>query len=199
MATQSEPEAQVDELEDVQTTEGDESTDWKSEHQKLTEKAIRSRERSKALRDQNKALQAQLDEARKSPAAPPPANSEQKPDDSNLLQKAFLRSAGISAEDEVDLALSTAKKWDMQIDKLVDDEDFQAKLTKLRTEKANVVATSGPKGGAGSSQAKNTPAYWIEKGTPPTAADVPDRGARAKIVRAMMANAKTGGKKFYND
>lgn len=115
-----------------------------------------------------------------------------------LSQKAFLRSAGISDADEVDLAIQTAKKWGMGIDEVVDDEDFVAKLDKLRTKKANTAATSEVKGGAGESSAKNTPEYWIAKGTPPNASDVPDRKVRAAIVRKMMDNKKSGSK-FYNE
>lgn len=120
------------------------------------------------------------------------------PDDSLLLKKAFLRSADIIDSEEVELALSTAKKWGVEVDALVDDEDFKMKLDKLRTQKANEAATSKVKGGGTQSQTKNTPEYWIAKGTPPTPDVVPDRQTRAKIIRAMMSS-NTGGKKFYND
>lgn len=116
-----------------------------------------------------------------------------------LLQKTYLRAANITADDEVELALELSKKWGLEVDKLVDDEDFQVKLEKLRTSKANAEATSGIRGGGGTQSAKATPEYWIAKGTPPSASDVPDRKTRAKIARAMMANAATGGKKFYSD
>lgn len=119
------------------------------------------------------------------------------PDDS-LLQKAYLRTANITAEDEVDLAIETAKKWDLPIDKLVDDEDFKIKLEKLRVTKANTEATSDLRGSGNQSTAKNEPSYWIAKGTPPTPEQVPDRKVRSKIVRAFLSNAKEG-KKFYND
>ena len=120
------------------------------------------------------------------------------PDD--LLEKAYLRSAQITDADEVELALTTAKKWGVSIDQLVDDEDFKLKLVKLRTKKSNDLATSNIKGNraSGQSQAKNTPEYWIAKGLPPTAEDVPDRKVRAKIARAMMESTKST-KKFYND
>lgn len=118
--------------------------------------------------------------------------------DNSLLEKAYLRSAGINDADEVKLALDTAKKWGVSIDALVDDDDFKIKLEKVRTQKSNELATSGVKGGAGTSQAKNTPEYWIAKGAPPTATDVPDRKARVKIAKAFMANAKNS-KTFYND
>lgn len=119
-------------------------------------------------------------------------------DDSALAQKGFLRSAGIAQPDEVELALSTSKKWDMPIDQLVDDVDFIAKLEKHRTTRANADATSNIRGDKGGTSVKSTPEYWIAKGTPPTAADIPDRKARTEIARAMMAHASVG-KKFYND
>lgn len=146
-------------------------------------------------------LQRQLKRARKDAGiedAPKPKAKEKDSDDSNLLQKAFLRTAGIATEKEVELALETAKKWDMTVDKLVDDEDFQVKLEKLRTSEANALATSEIKGGGNTSNAKNTPEYWLAKGVPPTADQVPDRKTRATIARAMMQNEKSG-KKFYND
>src|SRR3990167_2500266 len=123
------------------------------------------------------------------------------PDENKLLvEKAYLRSAQITAEDEVELALSTAKKWDMSIDKLVDDEDFKVKLEKLRTSKTNTLATSNIRGSAGnSSQAKDTPEHWLAIGRPPTATEVPDRKIRAKVLRAFMAEEKgTGKNPYYN-
>lgn len=124
-----------------------------------------------------------------------------KPDENVLLQKLermSLRQANVTHEDDVKLARDTAKKWGVDIDEVLSDEDFKVKLGRQQAGRDNVQATSGVKGGAGSSQAKNTPEYWIAKGTPPSRADVPDLKVRAKIVRAMMANNKSG-KKFYND
>ncbi len=126
-------------------------------------------------------------------------SKDQKTEEFGLLQKSYLRAAGISKPEEVDLAIQTAKKWDMDIDKLVDDEDFQSKLDKLRIKTSNELATSNIRSGQGQSQAKNTPDYWIAKGEPPTRDQVPDRSTRVKIARAMMANAKGSGKKFYNE
>lgn len=116
----------------------------------------------------------------------------------NLLEKAFLRSAQITDKEEVELALTTAKKWGVGVDELVDDEDFQIKLEKHRTNKANLEATTDVKGDKSGVSAKNTPEYWIAKGVPPTKEQVPDKKARVKIARAMMTNAKSG-KTFYSD
>ena len=141
----------------------------------------------------------------KKPKEEPPKETPKNQSDDTLLQKAYrnsqkalLRSANITAEDEQELALTTAKKWDMEVEKLLDDEDWKIKLDKLRTQKANLDATSKIRGGKGPTEAKTDPAYWIAKGTPPTPDQVPDRKERAKIARAMMANQKSG-KKFYNE
>ncbi len=133
----------------------------------------------------------------KKPKEEPKETPQTKPD-LGLLQKSYLRAAGISDSEEVELALSTAKKWGVEVDALVDDEDFKAKLDKLRTNKANLAATSNIKGGKGTQESKNTPEFYIARGTPPSATEVPDRKTRAKIARAMIENTKSG-KKFYND
>jgi len=125
-------------------------------------------------------------------------NGEQKQSNNDLLEKAYLRSAGIVDQDEVELALEKSKKWEVSLDKLVDDEDFKVQLEKLRTSKSNAVATSGVRGGGGESDAKNKEGYWLSKGVPPTREQVPDRKTRAQIQRAFMAQSKNS-KKFYND
>jgi len=124
-----------------------------------------------------------------------------KPDESKLIErieKVSLRQAGIDHPDDIELARQTAKKWNMEIEDVLLDDDFKVKLERQQTGRANTIATSGVKGGAGQSQAKNTPEYWVAKGTPPSATDVPDRKTRAKIVRAMMTATNTS-KTFYND
>jgi len=125
------------------------------------------------------------------------AQEPSKPDASDLSQKAFLRAAAITSADEVELALTTAKKWDMPIDQLVDDDDFKEKLDKFRTKKSNEAASSNIRGSGAGKSANQTAEYYIAKGAPPTAEQVPDRKVRASIARAMMANQKQG-KQFYN-
>lgn len=193
----------AEDLSDVQPTEGNESTDWKNEHKTLVEKAIRAREKNKALRDSYKALQSELETLKKNSGSPTQEKKgETRSDEFGLLHKSFLRSAGITSDEEVELARTTAKKWGIaydQIDKLIGDEDFKIKLDKFRTEKSNADAVSNLKGGGGKSEAKNSPEYWIAKGVPPTAEQVGDRKTRATIIRAFMKNAGTNNKTFYND
>ena len=126
-------------------------------------------------------------------------SKETKSDDLGLLQKGYLRMSGITAEDEVEFALSTAKKWGMDVDKLIDDEDFKVKLKRMRDTKSNTVATSNVRGGSGTSEAKNTPEFWKAKGAPPTPTDVPDAKIRRKIIRDMIEAATNTGTKFYNE
>lgn len=125
----------------------------------------------------------------------------QKPDENRLLdrvEKMALRQANISHEDDIALAKNIAKKWNMELEDVLVDEDFKLKLERQQTSRDNLAATSKIRGGAGTSQAKFTPEYWIAKGVPPTVADVPDRKTRVAIAKAMMSNTKDG-KKFYND
>ncbi len=118
--------------------------------------------------------------------------------DADLLQKTYLRSASITEDDEVALALETSKKWGVSLDKLVDDEDFKVKLDKLRTTKANAAATAHVRGSGSAQNAKDTVDFWVAKGVPPTPEQIPDRKMRATIARALMDNAKDGSK-FYNE
>ena len=128
-------------------------------------------------------------------------SKETKPDE-HLLQKfekLSMRSAGLTHQDDMELARTTAKKWNMDVDDVLADEDFKVKLEKQQTARANADASTNIRGGGGEGQAKNTEAYWVAKGTPPSAQDVPDRKTRVKIARAFMKNARTSGKTFYND
>lgn len=116
------------------------------------------------------------------------------------LDKQTMRAAGISHDEDMKLAKETAKKWNMNIDDIVFDEDFLAKLDKQRTNRSNIEATTdikGNKGGDGSS-AKHKAEYWMAKGTPPSPSDIPDKKVRTSIIREMMKSSKVT-KKFYND
>lgn len=114
------------------------------------------------------------------------------------VEKMALKQANITHEDDVELARKTAKKWNVDLEDLLDDSDFKVKLEKQQSERDNLAATSKIRGGGGQSQAKLSPDYWIQKGTPPSPADVPDAKVRRNIIRAMMSD-NTPSKKFYND
>ena len=166
----------------------------KSEYEELISLKATTGSLKRELKDAQKALQ-ETSKAKETPT------NESKPDIALLqkLEKVTLRQAGIEHQDDMELARSLSKKWGVDIDDLVLDDDFKVKLERQRVERNNTIATAGVKGGAGDTQAKNSTAYWKAKGQPPTPNDVPDRKTRAKIVREMLADA-TGSKiKFYNE
>lgn len=139
-------------------------------------------------------LKRELKDLKKSKSEPQEASPQL---DSGLVEKTYLRAAGITKEEEVALALETSKKWGVSLDRLVDDEDFQAKLEKHRIQKANLEATTNVRGDKSGGNAKDSTAYWMAKGTPPSRDDVPDDATRRKIVRDMMGSSKAKAK-FYN-
>lgn len=160
----------------------------KNKNKQLYERAKKSESEAKELKEQLKNFQK--DEVK---------DKDKKSDEEfGLLQKTYLRAAGIVEEDEVELAKKLQKETGKELDTLIESKYFKTELEGLRDAKANIKATSGVKGGGGESKVKNTPEYWIAKGTPPTTEQVPDRKTRATIARAMMDSAKSG-KKFYNE
>ncbi len=139
----------------------------------------------------------------KKPKDEPKETPQQTKTDDKLLErveKMALRQAQITEQDDIDLARGLAKKWNMDLEEVLLDEDFKSKLQRQQDVRANIQASSKVKGSPGISQAKNEPAHWIAKGTPPTPADIPDKVARRKVVMAMIESANRGdGRKFYND
>ncbi len=116
------------------------------------------------------------------------------------LERIALRTAGVTHQDDIELAQKTAKKWGVDIDQLLEDSDFKVKLERQQTDRANVTATSDIKGsGNAPSSTKSTSEYWLAKGVPPTPADVPDGATRRKIISDMRKQADSGtGGEFYN-
>ncbi len=126
-----------------------------------------------------------------------------KPDELTSVQKRLdrqtLKAAGITHEDDIDLARKTAEKWNMELEDVVEDEDFQAKLQKKRDARANADATSNVKGDGGKGPKAKSADFFISRGTPPTPEEIPDRKSRMVIVNKMREHASTGGGKFYNE
>lgn len=147
-------------------------------------------------------LKRELKDLKKPKEEPPETAKTNQPDNSLLekLERMALRQAGITHTDDMELAKNTAKKWGVDIDEVLNDEDFKVKLERQQANRTNIEATSGIKGsGTGSSQAKNTPEYWLAKGTPPSATDIPDAKVRRKISVAMFKAGTKDNLKFYNN
>ena len=130
----------------------------------------------------------------------------QKPDDALLqkqaerLEKLAFKQHEISHEDDIELARKTAKKWGMDVEDVLGDEDFKVKLEKQQTSRSNVLAASGKGGANHGTNVKNSPEYWLAQGRPPTPEEVPDLAARSEILGALMEASKRGdGSKFFQD
>lgn len=127
-----------------------------------------------------------------------PTPSSKPTEEFGLLQETYLRTtAKLETDEEIELAKKIQKETQMPWDRLVRSKYFTAELDGLRTTKANASATDVT-GGQGGSSGKGAD-YWIAKGTPPTAKDIPNRKDRVAVIMAMADNEKNGGGKFYNE
>lgn len=177
-----------------------EDTDWKAEALALKGIAKRRATQLKKVKEEKLEKAEAKKEEEKKVKPDKPKLQDKKPDEEfGLLQKSYLRSADIVGEDEIELVKNLMEETGKEIDVLIETKYFKSELEELRSTKATEKATSEVKGGRGGTKASDTPEHWIAKGTPPTAEQVPDRKTRVKIARAMMANASTDGKKFYNE
>lgn len=185
------------------TTEGDVDTTTTEEGESQSETVSVAKADYDKLNQTLGSLKKELKDLKKSSDKPKEeVSKESQPDNAVMqrLEKMALRQAGITHGDDIELAQKTAKKWGMDIDEVLADDDFKVKLERQQTERSNVEATSKVRGSnSGPSQAKNTPEYWLTKGQPPTPADVPDSAIRRKIVSAFLKKARGNGKlEFYN-
>lgn len=178
----------------------DESTDWKSKAQELEQKrredGIRSRERTKALKDKLAEIEAKIPE------------KVTKPDDELLkrLDKLALKTAGITEADEVELFEKWRTETGREAESVIDNSIFVKELSELRTARANLAATSDVKGEAGESGARATPEYWIAKATKGNDGKLlfPEETPKelySKIVDTMMTKDSLDKNKlkFYNE
>lgn len=168
--------------EDVVTVSRDEYTNLKTGYEKLNQTLG--------------SLKRELKDLKKPKEEPKETKTTE---DFGLLHQTFLRAAGIASDDEIELARKIQKETGMDWAKLPDSKYFKSELEELRTTKANAQATSGINGGGGVNDIKSNPEYWIKSGKYPSREEVPDRSLRTKIREAMMKNASTNGKTFYND
>ncbi len=156
-----------------------------------------------SLKRENKDLKKPKDTPTETPQTNPKADNNLLDELSRLRaqnERNAFRSAGIEHSDDIELARQWADKWKMDVDEVLSDEDFKVKLERKQTARANVVATSNVRGSNGVSQAKNTPEFYIQRGSPPTREEIPDRSTRFKVARAFLDSQMGGsGAKFYNE
>lgn len=151
-------------------------------------------------------LKRELKDLKKPKDEPKETPQQTKPDEVLLqrMEKLAFKQHSISHEDDVELARKTAQKWGMQIEDVLEDDDFQLKLKKQQDSRANIEAVSGVSKGDGSSKTggKSKADFWINSNTPPSDDDVANhkipKSELARIMNHFIKN-KGSNKVFYND
>ena len=191
--------------EDFSEIQESDDTDWKVETSNVREKAIRQREKTKALRKALDERDAKIAELEK----PKSEKKAEKSDDELLkrLDKLALKTSGINEADEVELFEKWKTDTGRDSDSIVENNIFKKELEDLRTAKANQKATSNVRGETGGSEIKNDPDYWIAKATknPDGSMNFPEEMPKelyTKVLDKVLGNSEQSGKpsdlKFYN-
>lgn len=169
----------VEEVDVVETTTDEETI----EEQDTEKEELRAENtRLKKILDRNKEYVKEAKSASKQ-------NSPQKSDDFGLDVKSYLKSSGIKS-DEFDFVKAELKRAGGDIDALLDNEYFQAKLEKHRELAKTAEAT--PTGKRSGGVATDSVEYWLAK----PIEDVP-KEMRIKVVNAKLEQEKNKGI-FYN-
>lgn len=162
--------------------EGEEdTTDWKAEAQKLREKAIRQRERTKELKKRATDAEAKMVELAKGvePNAP-------KSDlDENALD--YLDLKGITESEDVDIVRNVVKRTGVTVREALKDEYVKSKLEankKAREVKDAVPSSSRRSGGGDTNSLELAIAAYEQSGY----TKLPDDfDLRSKVVNAVAA------------
>lgn len=155
-------------------------------------------QRKSRLERQLKQTRKQLGEEDDEPETPA-KNDKKESTDLDYGQKAFLRASGIKGADEVQLVKDFMKRTGLELDAVIEDDIFTARLEKLRTTKSNELAAGAKNGRGNGESGRNSVEYWLAKTGPndPMPSDMP-KELREKFVDARRERGKHA-KTFYND
>jgi hypothetical protein len=185
-------EALETDTEDTESKDGEKSDDSKDESEKKSPKKEYSTEEKLARVERMRTKY--LKELGKSEEKSEPKSDKGKSGDLDYGQKAFLRSYDIKGADELALVKNWTNRTGDELDAIVEDEIFQAKLKGLR--EARATAEAVPKGTKRSGQAPQDESYWkakIESGQA-TLNDIEDVTMRRKVLNSRIGTAKEGNK-----
>ena len=164
--------------EEVTPTEETDTTDWKERAQELEQKAIRQREKTKAMKAELEALKSKSKEGKSGY-------------ENTLVKKAFLNSLGVPKEDH-EFLLEEAERTGKELDGLMDFEYIQEGLRKRKDSRDTKAAI--PTGTKRSGVApKDSADYWfakIERGEA-TLGQIP--GVQLQRQVRKMREDKSGG------
>lgn len=177
---------------DTEADTEDSTTDYKAKYAEL---GIRTRERTKALKDQLASKEAELADIKKATKS----ETKEIKSEFGLLEKAYLRASGVNDPDKVELLKKWQKDTGKGIEELVDHPFIKAEFEKLDQAKANQLATSKIQSDA-KDGAKDDVEHWLSKGELPERIPA-NKKLRQKILIEKLRREKDGsaGGKFYND
>lgn len=170
---------EVDDIKQTTDDDGNDTTDWKAIAEERQALALKNQGIAKRYKT---AAQKAKDSSKKEEVKEPPADN--KSGELDKGDKALLVAYGIKGADEFALAKSWINRTGDEIDSMVEDDIFQAKLTKLREAKASTDAV--PKGNKrGTGTAKGDVDFWVAKGElPPNTAE--NQQLRRDVVAARL-------------
>jgi hypothetical protein len=175
-----------DTLDIPEVTEGDvDTTDWKGEAQKLRDKAIQQRERTKLLKQQKAEAEAKLAELAGSTKSP----TNQAPGELDETALDYLDLKGISDTDDIKVVQDVVKKTGMTVRQALKDDYVLNKLAanKQAREIADATPSNNRRGGqSGSNDLAVALAEYKASGL----TKLPDDFAlRTQVINAMQAEA----------
>lgn len=172
--------------------------------EEVEETEVETEETEAEPTDKVKELEAELAKykriaARKAKKAETPVTEDAptttKPSDLDYGQKAYLKAYGVQGSDELQLVRDFMKRTGEELDNVVNDDIFQAKLGKLREAKAAADAvpkTTNRTNGSGQSDVD----YWTAKVESGQAKleDIPDVSLRRQVLNARIETERSGNK-----
>lgn len=135
-------------------------------------------------------LERQSAQLRKKLGLDTPEKPSKKSNDLDYGQKAFLAANGVKGSKEMDFVKQEMKASGLDLESLLENDYFQAKLEKQRS--LNKTAEATPTGKRSGGVPTDSVEYWMTK----PLEEVP-REFRGKVVDAMLAKDKAKGV-FYN-
>ncbi len=183
---QNQPEVEViDEIVEEKDEEGQDLTDWKA--LALKNQGIAKRKDTKIQKTSQ-----DFEEYKKShPETKPVVPEEKKSNELDYGQRAFLKTYGIAGADELALVKSWTERTGDQIDTMVEDEIFNAKLKGLRDQKAAKETLQSMSSGSRNAQSssKSKVEFWLDKPF-----DEVPKEFKQEVLNIKLEREREGGK-----
>lgn len=175
-----------------QDVSGDELT-------KAQELANNQKIRAEKAEKELKEIKSQLEAKKEKPSETPKNNDDSgEPDSNERLDRLALKSEGITNREDQDLVLKEAKRLQMSVEDVIQEDYIKSKLKNLATQReaeSGMPSDDGkPTGGN-----KGTVEYWLDKkGKDGQYITPSDPELATKVINARM-NKETKGRMFSDD